>query len=67
MDVKIPLEKLFVAYLVLAIIVERKGNHGDQSASFARWKCTLEDASQTAGGPRPVRGPQEVQYGKTAL
>jgi membrane protease YdiL (CAAX protease family) len=44
MDVKIPLTKLAVAYLLLVILADCKGNHPDQSALFARQKWTLEDA-----------------------
>lgn len=41
MDVKISLTKLVIAFFVLRILAERKGNHPDQSAFFARRKWTL--------------------------
>ncbi|MFZ5867753.1 MAG: hypothetical protein ACOYXY_17855 [Thermodesulfobacteriota bacterium] len=50
MDVKIPLTKLFLASLVLTILVERKGNHADQSAFFVRRKWTLQDTYQVVWG-----------------
>jgi hypothetical protein len=50
MGAKNPLTKLFVAYLVLAILAERKGNHASRSAFFARQQWTRQEACQFVRG-----------------
>jgi hypothetical protein len=50
MDVKIPLTKLVLAFIVLLNLSDGKGNHAGQSAFFARQKWTLEDAYQFVWG-----------------
>lgn len=49
MDVKIPLTKLVIAFFVLRILAERKGDLADQSAFFARQKWTLMGLHGTDG------------------
>lgn len=49
MDVKIPLTKLVIAFFVLRILADRKRNHADPSAFFARQKWTLVDACELVG------------------
>ncbi|MFZ5864879.1 MAG: hypothetical protein ACOYXY_03265 [Thermodesulfobacteriota bacterium] len=50
MDAKIPPTKLVIAFWVLWILAERKGNHADQSAFFGRQKRTLQEAYQVVWG-----------------
>jgi hypothetical protein len=50
MDVKIILTKLFLAFMILSFLSDRKGIHADQRACFARRKWTLEDAYQSVWG-----------------
>ncbi len=49
MDVKIPPTKLVIAFFVLRILPERKGDLADQSAFFPRQKWTLMGLHGTDG------------------
>lgn len=50
MDAKIPLTQLFLAFMILSFLSERKRNHADPSDFFARRKWTLQGAYQFVWG-----------------